>query len=113
MGDAREGVFYIADYFPGLSNDEEKYLVDAYRQRTGRDPDRSAARAYTGLLLIALAIDNARPNPDREKVCAAPATIKNVITPFEDGRFSVDANRSPTCPVLPIRVVAGKPIIAR
>jgi branched-chain amino acid transport system substrate-binding protein len=113
VGDAGEGVYYIADYFPGLSNDENKYLVDAYRNETGRDPDQFAAWAYTGILLIAHAIESAGPNPDREKVRDALAKIKIVVTSLGDGRFSFDANRSPTYPVLPIRVVGGKPIIAR
>jgi branched-chain amino acid transport system substrate-binding protein len=113
VGDAGEGIYYIADYFPGMANDENKYLVDAYRKRTGIDPDQFAAWAYTGILLIAHAIDNAGPNPDREKVRDALAKIKNVVTPLGDGSFSFDANRSPTYPVLPIRVVGGKATIVK
>lgn len=113
VGDAGEGVYYIADYFPGLANNENKYLVDAYRAQTGHDPDQFAAWAYTGILLIARAIEGAGPNPDREKVRDALTRIKNVVTPLGDGSFSFDANRSPTYPVLPIRVVGGKPTIVR
>jgi ABC-type branched-subunit amino acid transport system substrate-binding protein len=41
VGGAGEGVYYIADYFPGLSNDENKYLVDAYRKQPGPIPTSS------------------------------------------------------------------------
>jgi branched-chain amino acid transport system substrate-binding protein len=113
VGDAGEGIYYIADYLPELANDENNYLVDAYRKRTGRDPDQFAAWAYTGVLLIAHAIDKAGPNPDREKVRDALTKIKNVVTPLGDGKFSFDANRSPTYPVLPVRIVGGKPTMVR
>jgi hypothetical protein len=39
--------------------------------------------------------------------------LKNVVTPVGDGSFSFDANRSPTYPVLAIRIVGGKPTIVR
>jgi branched-chain amino acid transport system substrate-binding protein len=113
VGGAGEGVDYIADYFPGLSNDENKCLVDVYRKQTGRDPDQFAAWADTGILLIAHAIDSAGPNPDREKVRNARTKTKNLVAPLGDGSFSFAANRSPTYPVLAIRVVGGKPTIVR
>lgn len=113
VGEAGEGVYYIADYFPDFANAENKYLVEAYRKQTGKDPDQFAAWAYTGVLLIAHAIDNAGPHPDRAKVRKALTKLTNVVTPLGNGSFSFDANRSPTYPVLPIRVIGGKPTLVK
>jgi len=42
VGDAGEGIYYIADYFPSLANVENKYLVDTYRKQAGEDTDQCA-----------------------------------------------------------------------
>jgi branched-chain amino acid transport system substrate-binding protein len=108
-GKATEGVFYTADYFAGLPNDENKALVTAYNKKTGKEPDQNVAWGYGGLLLVARAIKDAGPGADRAKVRDALANLKDVVSPLGDGKFSFDENRMPTYPVLVIRVVDGKP----
>jgi branched-chain amino acid transport system substrate-binding protein len=108
-GKAAEGVFYTADYFPELQNDENKALVTAYQKQTSKQPDQNVAWGYGGLLLIARAIKDAGPGADRTKMRDALANLKDIVTPLGNGQFSFDENRMPTYPVLVIRVVDGKP----
>jgi branched-chain amino acid transport system substrate-binding protein len=112
-GKAAEGVYYTADYASDLANSENRYLVDAYRKETGKEPDQNVAWAYAGLLLIAHAINNAGPGVDRVKVRDALAKLKSVETALGDGSFSFDENRMPTYPDLVMHVVNGKPTVVK
>ncbi len=112
-GKAAEGMYYTADYFVDLANDENKYLVDTYRKQTGKDPDQNVAWGYAGLMLIARAIKDAGPGADRSKVRDALANLKDIQTPLGDGIFSFDQNRTPTYPDVVIHVVDGKPTLVK
>jgi branched-chain amino acid transport system substrate-binding protein len=112
-GKAADGLYFTADYASGLDNQENKYLVEAYRKQTGKAPDQNVAWAYAGLLLIAHAINDTGPNPDRGKVRDALAKLRNVPTALGEGNFSFDENRMPTYPDVVMQVVNGKPTLVK
>lgn len=112
-GKAAEGIYFTTDYSVDLANDENRYLVDAYRKQTGNPPDQNVAWAYAGLMLIAKAINDAGPGADRAKVRDALANLKHIPTPLGDGFFSFDANRLADYPDLTVQIVDGKPVLVK
>jgi len=94
-GKAVEGTFMATDYNPSGASPQNRDFIEAYRQRFGAAPDNWAAVGYTTMQLAALAIRNAGPNPDREKVRLALTALKDVPVVLGTGQFSLDADRYP------------------
>jgi branched-chain amino acid transport system substrate-binding protein len=107
-GAAADGILYPADYDAGMPAEENKYFVEAYKKRTGKEPDQNAAWAYTGMVLLAHAIHDAGPGADRAKVRDALAKLKDVDTPLGAGKFSYDQDRMPLFGLIMLQVMNGK-----
>jgi len=70
-------------------------FVRTYRAQLGYEPDQFAAQAYTGVKLLALAIQRA-DSTDPKAIRDALAGLRNVDTVL--GRFSFGADRAPRYP---------------
>lgn len=75
-GDAVNGVYVEANFFPGDPRPEVQAFVKAYRARYGSDPDTFAAAAYDTIVLFADVIG--RYGTDRKAIRDGLAAIKDV-----------------------------------
>ncbi len=94
-GKAVEGTFMATDYNPAGTSSRNREFIEAYRKRFGTTPDNWAAVGYTTMQLAALAIRDAGPGPDRDKVRQALTTLKDIPVVLGNGQFSLDADRYP------------------
>jgi branched-chain amino acid transport system substrate-binding protein len=79
-------------------------FVATYRKTLGYQPDQFSAQAYTGVKLLALAIQRAG-STDPKAIRDALAGLRNVDTVL--GRFSFDAGRAPVYPPVVQQIRAG------
>jgi branched-chain amino acid transport system substrate-binding protein len=93
-GAAANGVVFGADFTPGGRDPAGRKFVADFQARFGAKADNYAAISYTMMQVAALAIKNAGPNPDRQKVRDALAATKNFPVIIGQGRFSLAADRS-------------------
>jgi branched-chain amino acid transport system substrate-binding protein len=80
-------------------------FVQAYRQQLGYLPDQFSAQAYTGVKLLALAIQRAG-SADPKAIRDQLARLRNVDTVL--GRFSFDARRAPVYRPVVQQIRAGR-----
>lgn len=107
-GKAVEGTYLVADYSPSNPAPANQAFVKAYTARFGTVPDNWAAVGYTLAQLGLQAIKNAGPNPDRAKVRAELAKLRNVPVIIGSGSFSLDENRNPSYGATVLTVKNGK-----
>ncbi|MGE4239844.1 ABC transporter substrate-binding protein [Ramlibacter sp.] len=94
-GKAVEGSVFVADYVTQNPSAANQTFIKTYTERFKVAPDNWAAVGYTLGRLAVEAIKNAGPNPDREKVRAELAKLRNVPVLIGSGRFSFDEGRNP------------------
>jgi branched-chain amino acid transport system substrate-binding protein len=80
-------------------------FVRTYRQTLGYLPDQFSAQAYTGVKLLALAIQRAG-SADPRAIRDQLARLRNVDTVL--GRFSFNAHRAPVYPPVVQQIRAGR-----
>jgi branched-chain amino acid transport system substrate-binding protein len=91
-GRAAEGAISGAAWIDTATTPGNAEFVAAYRARFSRDPDQFAAQAYTGVKLLAEALQRAN-SADPRAVRDALASMRDVDTIL--GRFSFDPDREP------------------
>ena len=89
-GTAAEGLIVGAAWNIATDTAMDKLFVNSFRTKYHEDPDQFAARAYTGVYLIAEAIKRSGTTTDRTKLREALAGIKDYPTPL--GAFSFSSN---------------------
>ncbi len=110
-GKAAEGVIAISDYVPGMDRPLNKAFDAAYLARYKTEPDSYAATGYS-LAQVALAtLQEAGPNPTREKVRDAYMRLKDVPVIVGSGTWS-HTERRPNYGALVLTVKDGKFVIA-
>lgn len=103
-----EGTTLPTDYFYGTPGPVNQRFVAAYRAKHNEDPDLFAALGYQYVLIAAEAVKNAGPNPSRESIRAALASINDLPSVLGAGRYSLDANRVPSYGVSLVQFQGGK-----
>lgn len=110
-GKAAEGVIAISDYVPGTDRPLNKAFDAAYQARYKTEPDSYAATGYS-LAKVALAsLQEAGPNPTREKVREAYMRLRDVPVVVGTGSWS-HTDRRPKYGALVLTVKDGKFIAA-
>ncbi len=89
-GPAAEGVLVGTSWNSASPDPANQRFIAAMRTR-GVDPDQFAAQAYTGVYVIARAIELAGDKGGREDIVAGLAKVKDLPTPL--GRFSFTPTR--------------------
>jgi branched-chain amino acid transport system substrate-binding protein len=89
-----KGVQVAAAWYAGNDSEENREFIYDYRARYGSEPDQFAAQAYTGVLLLAEAAEDADLNFDNlaaSREAMVPA-LENVDeeTPLGDFTFTAD-----------------------
>lgn len=95
-GKAVEGVYAISDYSPTNVAPLNAAFVKAYGERHKAMPDVWAALGYSIGTLATHAVQNAGPNPDRQRIRAELAKLNAVPVPIGTGTWSVNSNRQPS-----------------
>jgi len=95
-GKAVEGTYLVSDYSPANPSALNTEFVKAYTARYKSAPDNWAAMGYTVGQLAAQAVQNAGPNPDREKLRAELGKLNRVPVVIGSGLWSVNAARQPS-----------------
>ncbi|MBV9898063.1 MAG: ABC transporter substrate-binding protein [Chloroflexi bacterium] len=85
-GDAAEGLIVGSAWSVNKSTPRNQQFVAAYRTRYGVDPDQVAAQAYTGVYILAAALQQAHTASDSRAVRAALEQTHDLDTPL--GAFS-------------------------
>ena len=111
-GKAVEGAAFVADYFAGAPNPENKAFVAAFQKQYGHLPDNWAALGYTAVKVAANAIKQAGDHPTRDAVRDALAKTQNFPSVLGTGQFSFDADRNPHYGTIMLAVKAGKFAVA-
>ena len=112
-GKAVEGTTFAADFFANGPTEQHKRFLEAFKAKHNKEPDALAALGYTSLFVAAAAIKQAGPTPDREKVRAALANIRDLPVVLGDGKFNFDASRAPNYGALVLSVKDGAFVPAR
>lgn len=107
-GKAVEGTYLIAEFSPNSDNAVTKEFVRKYTARFGSTPDAWAAVGYSMMKIAAHAVKNAGPNPTREAVRAAMASLKDVPVVIGNGKFTMDKNRVPRFGAVILQIRDGK-----
>jgi branched-chain amino acid transport system substrate-binding protein len=96
-GDAAEGLIVASAWSAANPAARNQQFIESYRARYGVDPDQLAAQAYSGLYILASAINDAGTSTDPRGVRDALERVNKVDTPL--GLFSFngahDANYAP------------------
>ncbi len=85
-GDAAEGLIVGSAWSAANSSGRNQQFIQSYRARYGVDPDQLAAQAYTGVYILASAIQDADTTTDPRAVRDALERVSNLDTPL--GLFS-------------------------
>jgi len=104
-GDAADGAISGTAWIASEKTPGNAAFVEAYRRELGYQPDQFSAQAYTGVKLLALAIQRAG-STDRRAIRDALAGLRNVDTIL--GRFSFTAGRAPVYPPVVQQIRAGR-----
>jgi len=104
-GDAADGAISGTAWIATESTPGNAAFVEAYRQTLGYQPDQFSAQAYTGVKLLALAIQRAG-STDRRAVRDQLARLRDVDTIL--GRFSFNARRAPVYKPVVQQIRAGR-----
>jgi branched-chain amino acid transport system substrate-binding protein len=95
-GKAVEGTFLVSDYAPTNPSALNASFVSAYKARYGAVPDNWAAMGYTIGQLAVQAVQNAGPNPDRERLRVELGKLNRVPVVIGNGTWSVNTARQPS-----------------
>jgi branched-chain amino acid transport system substrate-binding protein len=87
-GDALWGTYGVTDYDRKSSPEAAAYF-DAYRKRFNLNPDNQSAWLYDGVMILALAINNAK-SPDAQKIREAILAIRGYKG--TEGVYNFDQN---------------------
>ena len=96
-----QGAQSAAAWFRGNRSEENREFIDDYRAAWGQEPDQFAAQAYTGVLILAEAIEDAEPgftDLAADRVALRDA-MKGVELETPLGEFSFTADRDVSQPV--------------
>lgn len=88
-GPAAEGLVVGAAWNSASATPENQAFLTAYQAAYGAPPDQFAAQAYSGVEILAAAIE-AAGKAEREPIRAALATIKNLPVPLGSFSFTTD-----------------------
>jgi branched-chain amino acid transport system substrate-binding protein len=88
-GDAAEGLIVGSAWSAANESARNQQFIQSYRARYGVDPDQLAAQAYTGVYILAAAIQDAQTASDPRAVRDALERIKQLDTPL--GAFGFNA----------------------
>jgi len=97
-GDAAEGLIVGSAWSIDSASPRNQQFIQSYRARFGVDPDQLAVQAYTGVYILATAIQNAHTASDPRAVRDALEHIKGLDTPL--GAFSFNDAHDPDYPAL-------------
>lgn len=95
-GDAAEGLIVGSAWSVAKPTARNQQFVQAYRARYGVDPDQVAAQAYTGVYILASAIQRAQTVTDARAVRNALEETQGLETPL--GAFSFTDAHDPAYP---------------
>jgi branched-chain amino acid transport system substrate-binding protein len=85
-GDAAEGLIVGGAWSAEKASPRNQQFIQSYRTRYGSDPDQLAAQAYTGVYILAAALENAHTTTDPRALRDALGQIQGLDTPL--GSFS-------------------------
>lgn len=88
-GTAAEGVYSLAEYVPGGVNEIGARFDEAYKAKYNESPDNFAAAGFTVMQVIGHALKAAGPDPSREAIKAALATVKDIDVVIGKGNYSI------------------------
>jgi branched-chain amino acid transport system substrate-binding protein len=101
-GDAAEGLIVGSSWTVNNPSPRNQQFIQSYRTRYGVDPDQLAALAYTGVYILASAVQKANTASDPHAVRDALEQIKGLDTPV--GSFSFndvhEADYAPTVQIV-------------
>jgi len=92
-GDAAEGLIVGSAWSANGPSARNQQFIQSYSARYGVDPDQVAAQAYSGVYVLASAIQNAHSTKDPRAVRGALEQTHDLDTPL--GLFSFDDERDP------------------
>ena len=110
-GKAAEGVIAVSDYVPGMERPLNKAFDAAWQARYKTEPDSYAATGYSLAKVALAALEEAGPDPTREKVREAYMRLKEVPVVVGNGVWS-HTDRHPRYGALVLTVRDGKFAIA-
>src|SRR5438128_939600 len=95
-GDAAEGLIVGSAWSAANPSARNQQLIQSYRARYGVDPDQLATQAYTGVYILASAIQDANTTTDPRAVRDALERVNKLDTPL--GQFSFNAHHDADYP---------------
>lgn len=95
-GDAAEGLIVGSAWSAANPSARNQQFIQSYRARYGVDPDQLAAQAYTGVYILAWAIQNSGTMTDPRAVRDALERVNKLDTPL--GLFSFNAQHDADYP---------------
>ena len=104
-GDVADGAISGTAWIATENTPGNAAFVQTYRRQLGYQPDQFSAQAYTGVKLLALAIQRA-DSTDRRAIRDQLARLRNVDTIL--GRFSFAPNRAPVYRPVVQQIRAGR-----
>lgn len=96
LGEAGTGAQSAAAWYSGNDSDENQAFISAYSDEYGAPPDQFAAQAYTGVKLLAAALEEAGLDLTGEALAADRTALKTALegvekeTPLGDFKFTAD-----------------------
>jgi len=97
-GDAAEGLIVGSAWSADAGSPRNQQFIQSYRARYGVDPDQIAAQAYTGVYVLATALQHAHTASDPRALRDALEQVKGLDTPL--GTFSFNDAHDPDYPAL-------------
>ncbi len=110
-GKDSDGAYVISDYVIGIDRPQNKAFDAAYQARWQMEPDSFAAVGYALAQVALAALQEAGPNPTREKVQAAYLKLKDVPVVIGSGIWN-QKERRPQIGALVLTVKDGKFAVA-
>jgi branched-chain amino acid transport system substrate-binding protein len=101
-----KGVQVAAAWYAGNDSEENREFIEDYRSKYGTEPDQFAAQAYTGVLLLAEAAEDADLNFDNlvsSREAMVPA-LENVDEETPLGDFTFTADHDVSQPIWVVRL---------
>jgi branched-chain amino acid transport system substrate-binding protein len=103
-GDAAEGLIVGSGWSALNATPRNQQFIQSYRARYGVDPDQLAAQAYTGVYILATAVNNAGTASDPRAVRDALEHLTGLDTPL--GMFSFNDVHDADYPPI-VQIVRG------
>ena len=106
-GTAVEGVIFNSDWTPGGNTAASKAFAEAFKVKTGKEPDSFAALGYSYAQVVGTALKATLPDPTREKLRDALQKTKDVPVVVGNGKYSY-VDRFPSYGSIFLQVKNGK-----